>query len=37
MERFFWSFKHEWTNFESFDNITQARLSVYQSIDTFCI
>ncbi len=35
MERFFWSLKHEWTKFESFDNICDARLSVFQYIDTF--
>ena len=26
MERFFWSLKHEWTKFESFVDITHARL-----------
>ena len=30
MERFFWSLKHEWTRFETFANIVQARLSVFQ-------
>jgi len=35
MERFFWSLKHEWTKFETFDDITQARLSVFQYIETF--
>ena len=32
MERFCWSFKHEWTKFETFDNIADARLSVFQYI-----
>jgi len=31
MERFFWSLKHVWKKFESFDNIAQARLSVLTS------
>jgi len=35
MERFFWSLKHEWEKFESFDSIAQARLSVFQYIETF--
>lgn len=35
MERFFWSLKHEWTKFESFDNITQARRCVFEYIETF--
>ena len=35
MERFFWSLKHEWTKFESFDDITQARRSVFEYIETF--
>ena len=35
MERFFWSLKHEWTKFESLDNIADARLSVFQYIETF--
>ena len=35
MERFCWSFKHEWTKFETFDNIADARLSVFQYIETF--
>ena len=30
MERFFWSLKHEWTNFHSFQNLQQARLSVFR-------
>lgn len=35
MERFFWSLKHEWTNHESFQDLAQARLSVFQYIETF--
>lgn len=35
MERFFWSLKHEWTKFESFAEMQQARLSVFQYIETF--
>jgi putative transposase len=35
MERFFWSLKHEWTNHESFDNLADARLSVFKYIETF--
>ena len=35
MERFFWSLKHEWTKFESFADINQARRSVFQYIETF--
>lgn len=35
MERFFWSLKHEWTNHESFGNLTDARLSVFKYIETF--
>ena len=35
MERFFWSLKHEWTNFHSFQNLQQARLSVFRYIETF--
>jgi putative transposase len=35
MERFFWSLKHEWTNFKDFADIHQARLSVFQYIETF--
>jgi putative transposase len=35
MERFFWSLKHEWTKFESFDDINDARLSVFKYIETF--
>lgn len=33
MERFFWSFKHEWTEFEDFANINQVRTSVFQYIE----
>ena len=35
MERYFWSLKHEWTNFHSFQNLQQARLSVFRYIETF--
>ena len=35
MERFFWSLKHEWTNHERFYNFEEARLSVFQYIETF--
>lgn len=34
-ERFFWSLKHEWTNHETFDNLEEARLSVFRYIETF--
>jgi len=35
MERFFWSLKHEWTKFEHFADINQARRSVFQYIESF--
>ena len=35
MERFFWSLKHEWTNHENFQNLTDTRLSVFRYIETF--
>jgi len=35
MERFFWSLKHEWTKHESFENLEEARLSVFKYIETF--
>jgi len=35
MERFFWSLKHEWTKHKSFDNLEEARLSVFKYIETF--
>jgi putative transposase len=35
MERFFWSLKHEWTKHESFDDLEDARLSVFKYIETF--
>ena len=35
MERFFWSLKNEWTKFESFEDIDQARESVFRYIETF--
>jgi putative transposase len=35
MERFFWSLKHEWTKHQEFDNLEEARLSVFKYIETF--
>ena len=35
MERFFWSLKHEWTKHESFENLDEARLSVFEYIEAF--
>jgi putative transposase len=35
MERFFWSLKHEWTNHETYENLEEARLSVFKYIETF--
>ena len=35
MARFFWSLKHEWTNHQKFAALEEARLSVFQSIETF--
>lgn len=35
MERFFWSLKQEWTNYHSFENLDDARLSVFKCIETF--
>ena len=35
MERFFWSLKHEWTKFARFTDIEEARLSVFEYIETF--
>ena len=35
MERFFWSLKYEWTNHETFENLEQARLSVFNYIEMF--
>lgn len=34
-ERFFWSLKHEWTNHETFVDLSAARLSVFKYIETF--
>ena len=34
-ERFFWSLKHEWTKFKEFENLDEARLSVFKYIETF--
>ena len=35
MERFFWSLKHEWTSHEQFNNLKEARMSVFKYIETF--
>ncbi len=35
MERFFWSLKYEWTNHESYEDLEDARLSVFRYIETF--
>lgn len=35
MERFFWSLKHEWTKFDEFQDVEDARLSVFKYIVTF--
>lgn len=35
MERFFWSLKHEWTNWREYATLDEARLSVFQYIETF--
>jgi len=35
MERFFWSLKHEWTKFEEFQDIEDARLTVFKYIEIF--
>ena len=35
VERFFWSLKHEWTKFEKFEDLGQARTSVFKYIETF--
>ena len=35
MERFFWSLKHEWTKFARFADIEDARISVFEYIETF--
>ena len=35
MERFFWSLKHEWTNHEDYNNLEDARLSVFKYLETF--
>ena len=35
MERFFWSLKHEWTNHRSYADLQEAKLSVFQYIQTF--
>ncbi len=35
MERFFCSLKHEWTKHESFENLEEARLNVFEYIEAF--
>ena len=35
MERFFWSLKHEWTNHDAFQDVKDARRSVFRYIETF--
>jgi putative transposase len=35
MERFFWSLKHEWTKHEQYADLEQARLSIFEYIETF--
>ena len=35
VERFFWSLKHEWTKFEQFEDLDQARISIFKYIETF--
>lgn len=35
VERFFWSLKHEWTKFESYADIEEARSSVFEYIEAF--
>lgn len=35
MERFFWSLKHEWTKFGQFEDLGDARMSVFKYIETF--
>ena len=35
MERFFWSLKHEWTNHYEYADLDEARISVFQYIETF--
>lgn len=35
MERFFWSLKQEWTRHRQYENLEEARMSVFQYIETF--
>ena len=35
VERFFWSLKHEWTKHRRYENLEEARVSVFQYIETF--
>jgi putative transposase len=34
-EMFFWSLKHEWIKFESYENLDDAKISVFKYIETF--
>ena len=34
-ERFFWSLKHEWTKHHEYATLEDARLSVFEYIETF--
>lgn len=35
MERFFWSLKQEWTRHRNYENMEEARMSVFKYIETF--
>ena len=35
MERFFWSLKHEWTKHRRYENLVEARTSVFKYIEAF--
>jgi len=35
MERFFWSLKQEWTRHRQYENLEEARMSVFKYIETF--
>ena len=35
MERFFWSLKHEWTKHRRYENLEEARMSVFKYIEAF--
>lgn len=34
-ERFFWSLKHQWTKFESYEDLDDAKMSVFKYNETF--